>query len=94
MQEAIVNGCTGYSALIFEPPSLIFSGDAFTRNPTEALPAAIRGAIILNGPATIQEALKDGPRNISLRRDEVEDLLSRWKERFFNCYYSFSPYSW
>ena len=84
MQEAIVNGCIGYSELIVEPPSLIYSGRAFKRTPTEDLPAALRGAIILNGPATIQESLKDGPRNISLRRYEVEDLLSRWKERFFN----------
>lgn len=83
MQEVIVNGCTGYSSLVIEPPSLIYSGNAFERDPLRELPNALRSSIVLNGPATTQENLKRY-RNITLRRDEVEDLLSIWKGRYFD----------
>ena len=74
--EELRNGCSAFSELIFEPRSLIVDGDP------DEIPQALRSAIILEGPATLQENFL-AYENVEYTRSEVEEILTIWKETFF-----------
>ena len=74
--EQLRNDCVGFSNLVIEPRALLVDG-----NPN-GNPVALRSAISLNGPATIQEsfiAYKGAYYSIS----EINEMLTAWKRAFF-----------
>ena len=82
MQEELRNGCTSFTGLVIQPLSLLIDGDDFLQNVPGAIPTALRSVISLGGPAQVQENFAIG--NIDFTRDEVEEILSIWKEMFFD----------
>ena len=75
--EELKNGCRAFSNLIFEPRSLIVDGDP------DEIPQALRSAFVLEGPATLQENFLVH-RNITYSLSEIEEILTEWKETFFD----------
>lgn len=95
MQEELRGGCTSFSRLIVEPQALLIDGNDFEQNKTGAVPDAMRSVIVLEGPGTLQENFHIY-RNINFTLSEVEQILTMWKEKFFdvsnNCKLSIIMY--
>lgn len=68
--------CAAFSNLIVEPRTLLVDG-----NPDE-IPAALRSAIILDGPGTIQESFKTY-KNTNFTLSQIKDMLVTWRQKFF-----------
>lgn len=83
VQNELINGCRGFTDLILEPRSFLVAGNDFEQGIPGALPVALQSSIVLSGPASVQEDLLLY-NNISISRGQVEELLSKWKETFFD----------
>ena len=83
MREQLRNGCTGFSDLIVEPRALLVDG-----NPNSD-PLAMRSTIVLDGPAVLKENFLVY-QNVSYSINEINIMLARWRDIFFQVsIYSF-----
>ena len=76
VHEELRNGCTGFTDLVVEPRALLVDGHP-DRNPV-----ALRSAIVLDGPASIQESFSNY-RKLSFSIGQINEMLTRWKDTFF-----------
>ena len=83
LHEQLRNDCTAFSDLIVEPRALLIDG-----NPNSN-PLALRSAIILDGPAVLQENFL-AYQNTLYSINQINRMLTKWRELFFqviNCSY-------
>ena len=73
MAEELRNNCMGFSDLIVEPRALLVDGDP---------PVALHSALILGGPATLQENFQQYKRaNFTL--NQINQMLEKWRDLYF-----------